>query len=595
MNYEEIECMSDRTVLPELARSLSEQERRRLLSKIQSSISLDDTTEESIYHKEMEEDEREVMLRNDMERASLFTRLRIWIKRVLSGKDPKELFLNLRLGQYKSRIHQKLPGMVSFETRSLLPKCAQQFFSLYLTVLPLVKLFRSLWSSSQKYERAIIGLIEKRVIDAKKTILDFLTMDEMEKVYAETSSKNALKNKLIDEIHAYVQGIDDSIFVELEKGIVPVYYLRDLVLFPYKEFFKLFKVTYDSEDNTPNFKTASAFVALDYFEQMYYAVYLATKIDRNKKPDKDFADFLCEPDEDDETDPCEDLGGREIDEVISEILNEATAFAGKMPFVEFIRYYHDDPYYQLIFYIPKLNLRDFYTSKLELDIIPQLDDYFPQVRKNVIDDKIDELFPNERLEPLLYYRDYSSVDYQRIGLPTFAYTRSINLMYNFIRSYYRKKIQNVIQILSQGLLRQNRLTLNRLLVHSASIEDLQDKIKAFDESLSTEEDDGKLFQRIRHSLATDAGHQRLYRSLLQQKDNEVRTLIEKGKESFLGIKKIFEEFINSTEETVKQRLNIHYYLDNTSKRLKEVLVDRAQHLEKFRSLLYEVAKIERRV
>lgn len=587
--------MSDRTVLPDLARSLSEQERRRLLSKIQNSISLNDSTEESIYHKEMEEDEREVMLKNDMERASLFIRLRLWLKRVFSGKDPKELFITLRLSQYKTKINQKTPGLVSFETRSLLPKCAEQFFSLYLSVMPLIKLFRSLWSSSKKYEHAITALIEKRVIDAKKTILDFMTLKGMEKIYAESSSKNVLKNKLIEEINGYVAGIEDSVFAELEEGIIPIYYLKDLVLFPYNEFFKLFKVTYDAEDKSPNFKSASAFVALEYLEQMYYAVYLATKIDRNKKIDKDFAERLCDADDEDETDPCEDLKGREIGEIIPEILNEVTTFARKLPFVELIRFYHEDPYYQLIFYIPKLNIRDFYRSKLELDIIPQLDDYFPQVRKNVIDDKIDELFPNERLEPLLYYRDYSSVDYKRIGLPTFAYTRSINLMYNFIRSYYRKKIQNVIQILSQGLLRQNRLTLNRLLVHSAAIEDLQDKIKSFDNSLSSDEDDGKLFQRIRHSLATDAGHQRLYRSLLQQKDNEVRSLIEKGKESFLGIKKIFEEFLTSPEETVKQRLNTHYYIDNTSKRLKKVLAERSDHIEQFRSLLYEVAKIERGV
>jgi hypothetical protein len=587
--------MSDRTVLPDLARSLSEQERRRLLSKIQNSISLNDSTEESIYHKEMEEDEREVMLKNDMERASLFIRLRLWLKRVFSGKDPKELFITLRLSQYKTKINQKTPGLVSFETRSLLPKCAEQFFSLYLSVMPLIKLFRSLWSSSKKYEHAITALIEKRVIDAKKTILNFMTLKDMEKIYAESSSKNVLKNKLIEEINGYVAGIEDSVFSELEEGIIPIYYLKDLVLFPYNELFKLFKVTYDAEDKSPNFKSASAFVALEYLEQMYYAVYLATKIDRNKKIDKDFTERLCDADDEDETDPCEDLKGREIGEIIPEILNEVTTFARKLPFVELIRFYHEDPYYQLIFYIPKLNIRDFYRSKLELDIIPQLDDYFPQVRKNVIDDKIEELFPNERLEPLLYYRDYSSVDYKRIGLPTFAYTRSINLMYNFIRSYYRKKIQNVIQILSQGLLRQNRLTLNRLLVHSAAIEDLQDKIKSFDNSLSSDEDDGKLFQRIRHSLATDAGHQRLYRSLLQQKDNEVRSLIEKGKESFLGIKKIFEEFLNSPEETVKQRLNTHYYVDNTSKRLKKVLAERSDHIEQFRSLLYEVAKIERGV
>jgi hypothetical protein len=562
--------MSDRPVLQELARTLSEQERRRLLQKIQSSITLEDDKQGNIYKKSSEDTERENLISNDLQRASFFTRIKIWFRKLFSGKDRREIFLNIKLQYYKKRIQQKAPGVVSFETRSLQPKCAQIIFRVYLKVLPLIRLFRSLWKESQKFEESIFAIIEKRIGSPKQTIEDFLSMDEMEKLYIESSSKNVLRERLIQAIEIYVQSVPDEIFESIEQQVRPVFYLKDLVLFPYNDFFRMFQVAYSKEDNKPVFKSTSAVVALDHLESMYYALYLISKIDKKEEIDRDFSEKLCErrgDEKEDEPDPCEDLKGRNIRDIMYEIINEAANISRQLPFVDIIRYYRDDPYYQLIFYIPTLNLREFYLSKLELELLPQLDEYFPRVRENVINKKIDELFPSEKMETLMYYRDYSSMEYEKIGLPTFAFTRSINIMYNFIKIYYRRKSQNIVRIISQGILRGNRLTLNKLLLHSSAIEDLQEKIKLFDNSVSTDEDDGKLFQRIRHSIATDAGHQRLYRSLLQQKDNEVKSLIEKGKESFLGIKQIFEELANSSMEAVKQTVHSQYYIDNTTKSL----------------------------
>jgi hypothetical protein len=188
-----------------------------------------------------------------------------------------------------------------------------------------------------------------------------------------------------------------------------------------------------------------------------------------------------------------------------------------------------------------------------------------------------------------------SLDYNKLGIPTFAYTKSINLLYNFIRIVYRRQIQELVQILSQGILRQNRITLNRLLVHVATLEDLETKIRALDESLSPDEEDGKLFNRIRYTLASDATHQRLYRSLINQKDNEVKSLIERGKEALLGLKKMFDEFLSSPMESFRQKLQAYHYIDGRSQTLLEVLRDRTEKIDKFQNLLYEISRIERGV
>ena len=149
--------------------------------------------------------------------------------------------------------------------------------------------------------------------------------------------------------------------------------------------------------------------------------------------------------------------------------------------------------------------------------------------------------------------------------------------------------------MGQGVLRQNRITLNRLLVHVATLEDLETKIRMLDESLSPDEEDGKLFTRIRYTLASDATHQRLYRSLINQKDNEVKSLIERSKEALLGLKKMFDEFITSPMESFKQKLQSYHYIDGRSQKLIDVLQDRADKIEKFQNLLYEISRIEKGV
>lgn len=586
--------MAESSVLPDLARTLPEKERRKLLKKLEGSININTAEEESIYKKQVEKDERELLIKNDIKRAGLFTRFRLWLRKIFSGKEAADVFVGLRLSQLKNTVQQKGNKIAGFDTRSLQPVCGEYFFKVYTTVFPLIKLYKNLWTDSKIFERAIMNIIIKNIPDNKNAVHDFISFEEMEEIYLQTSSKIELKDKFLERLEHYIQNVPTKIFHEIELGILPVYYLKDIVLFPYSDFFKLFHYVYNEKEEKPVFKTASAVVALEYLERMYYAVYLASKINKDVRLDEDFLDDLCRMNaREGEENPCDALEDKGIEGIIPDIVSAAAELGRKVPFVELIRYFREDPYYQLIFYIPKLHLSDFYLSKLKLELLPQIDDLFPKVRKTVIEKRINELFPDKRLETLRYYRDYDSLDYQKLGLPTFTHTKSVNLLYNFITRYYKIRIQQLIQILSQTLLKQNRITLNRLMLHSSAIEDLENKILAFDNSLSPEEDDGKLFQRIRHSIGSDPSHQRLYRSLLQQKDNDVKSLLEKGKESFLGIKKVFDEFLDSPVETVTQRINTHYFIDNESKTLARALKERSDKIDKFRNLLYEVNKVER--
>ncbi|MFP4563330.1 MAG: DUF5312 family protein [Spirochaetia bacterium] len=588
--------MQERSVLPDLARSLTDGERRRLLDKVRRSVTLIESTAENIYQKEMDEEERETIVRNDLNRASLILRFRLWLRRLFTGKEETEIYLNLKLKSLKRAIQQRNSELAGLDTKSIYPGFAEEVFAVYTRLFPLIPLFRHLWKSKDRFEALILDLVGNRVEEPKRELTDFLTIEEMQNIYERTGTKKSIHEQLVRELERYCESIPDDHFGNLEKGIKPVYYLKDFVLFPYQNFFKLFQFTPDEDTEEPNFRSASVRLALPYLEQLYYAVYAASKIEDPVSLDQDFAEMLCDSGEDFTGEaPCGKIESGDVDGTVRGVVREIRNFQGKVPLVEMIRYFHEDPYYQLVFYVPKLYLRDFFVSKLKLMLLPKLDEIFDDVRRQVIDKQIKELFPNTSQEPLLYYRDYMSLDYNKLGIPTFSYTKSINLLYNFIRIVYRRQIQEIIQILSQGVLRQNRITLNRLLVHIATLEDLETKIRILDESLSPDEEDGKLFTRIRYTLATDATHQRLYRSLINQKDSEVKGLIEGGKEALLGLKKMFDEFITSPMESFKQKLRSYHYIDGRSQKLIDVLQDRADKIEKFQNLLYEISRIERGV
>lgn len=583
--------MSDSVVMHELSRSLTERERKDLLNKIRKSINLDDLKEKSLYHKDMSQQERDLLISQDISRSSIFARLILWIQSIAVGKEKEEVFLNQKLKRLRSEINRRTPGITGFELRNLYPKFAEAFFGLYSKVFNLIPLFRDFWEKTEIFEKALYSLITRKIPDSKTNLTELLDQETMEAIYSKSGQKDSIRKELIRRIDSYIDSLDPSFFQEIEKIILPLYYVKEVILFPYFTFFKLFHFVPKPGDKKPLFKTASAIVALDFMEQMFYAVYTAMKIPEPIAIDPEFTNSLIHKDE--EKPENENAGVVNLTDDIPALIEEIRNFFKTIPLVELIRYFRKDPYYQLIFYIPKIDLNEFYRSTLRIRVLPQLDEIFEDVRRNVVEKKIADLFTGEKLRPFLYYREYTSSDLKKLGLPTFTFVKTLNLIYNFIAWYYHDYIQEIVQILSMGLLKHNRIPLGRLLANAATLEDIEDKIRQFDLSLSSDEEDGKLFQRLRVSMAGDPSHQRLYRNLITQKDKTAQGFIDRGLESFYGLKKIFEEILTSPTEMIKQRLTGFYYVRGKSESLNDLLSSRNAAIDKFANLLRSISRIEK--
>ena len=599
--------MSEQSVFHDLSSTLTESERSELLKKIRESLNMQEDREDNVFQKEISQEERVSLARHELQMVSPYRQLVIWIKSKFLGKKKTEVFIQYKLKQIKNAIRRKSPGLTGFETRDLSPQMAMALFQIYSHVVPVRKVFRNMWSRQEIFETVIITLLEEVIENPIRNLSNLISLEEMQEIYAKNNSLNTLKNEVLKRIQEYTSSIPRRVFSDLEKNILPLYNLKEIVLFPYHSFFDLFHFTpnINSPNQKPFFRSASALLCLDFLEKLYYSLYAVTKIDDatyletdlvftvntmfNEKIEPETADPLL----DDENDSDDNMDKENFATEIESIIRLCKQMYVKMPIAEILKYFKKDPYYKLVFYMPTLDLEAFYASVLKIRFLADVSEIYPEVRNLYIEKQIEQLFHNKNYVHFQFYRIYSSIDYDKIGLPFFNYTRSLSLLYNYIRIFYKQNMQEIVQILDRGVLAQNRISRDRLLQHAAALEDVEDRIKQFDTSLSSDNEDGKLFHRLRFTLATDIAHQKMYRTLVTQKDREVQDLLERGEAGLLGLKKLFEELVVSNAETVRIQVRSHYMISGKSANLEKTLRIWSHHIEMFLNLYAQVLRVEK--
>src|SRR3972149_9377911 len=101
--------------LEELSSNLTEEERKELLNKINKSMEGSDG--EYYVHVELEEDEKKLLIQNEIAKLSLGKKFVLWFLRLISGKDRDQVFLSIKVAEIKRSIRRTTPGLTGFETR----------------------------------------------------------------------------------------------------------------------------------------------------------------------------------------------------------------------------------------------------------------------------------------------------------------------------------------------------------------------------------------------------------------------------------------------------------------------------------------------
>ena len=263
----------------------------------------------------------------------------------------------------------------------------------------------------------------------------------------------------------------------------------------------------------------------------------------------------------------------------------------RVPFADIIRFYRRDPWIRIIGYVPKVRLRDFYTSYLTIHLLSQLDERFSQIRTGVVDRMTRELFGGTP-PTFEYYRPGVQSAPDGSTLPAMGFMRSLAVAYNFLRYLYRGRMQEMVRILSRVLPVRQRDSSSDLVVHVAGIEESLAKLEEFDRSFSPDSEEGKAFYRVRYGVEKDPTLQRSYRNLVHQRDREAQNLLSSTIEHLRGLNRVFDNIERGLSDQLRERYAAADHRVNALDGLDRLLEEYRTKLDRFDRLIRQVRATE---
>lgn len=581
-----------RDKLDELSHDLSDRERKDLLKKLGSTP--EEGVGEPVRPVELPAEERARLINQDMQKMGWLTRLRIWLEGLLTGRDPKTVFIGVKVRELKTRIRHVNAGLTGFESRDLTPRFAQLIYDVFYRVTPLLDITRAVTKDKDLQDYAFTTLIEEGWPEAKKGVEELVPLEDMERTYSQKSSVEEIRRLVVRSLGEYQKTIPRELVTTLVDRIKPLFYLERLVLFSYGSLFRYFNyvVREPLEQKHPHFDHAPAMLLLNHMERLLYGMQLAREIPEEWVPAEDLVRLylLKRP---------QPPAGEEIEKETKRIQEAATRLGAavretlaRLPLLDLIRYFRRDPYYRLQLTPPQVELLDAYARTLKTRFFDQLREKLDTVKLRAVEHRTMDFFRSPLTE-LTYYSDRPDFDFRKLGLPYFSSTRSLKLVSNYLTRVYKTYVHDVVQLANGTILATNKLIQNRLMQSDAQIEDVETRIAHFDRGLSPDQEDGKTLFSFRHNLSSDALQQRFYKTFIAEKDRQARALVEKAQTHLTEVMRVLDETVNSPTETVKSILRSNQLLRGKSQTLLALMTTRRDNLKEFLGLLEQTVAYDR--
>jgi hypothetical protein len=534
-----------------------------------------------------------------MTNAGTWDRFLMWLLTFFTGRPKPEAFLDVRLRHLKSHIRAVSPGISGFETRDLSAKFGRKLYDVFLAAQPVLGVYHALASDKAVRGAAYGWYVEQKLENAKKTVDDFVGMEEMEEIFAQTGQTEEIRKKLAMRLNEYVRSIPESFILQLEENARLHISLGRMAAFPFTSFFRYFNcVIGDTIDQKyPPFAPAPVMLTLDIMEKLLVTFALFHR----SAPDYLYAEepiayyFSLRAGTKPGAEGSEEKVGTELARLRADVLSlakEVDAFDAAIPVLDLLRYFRKDPWFQLVPKSPRLYLKSLYYTTLKTRLGVELEERLDTIKERVIARKVHELLKGQRLIEFDFYRENAEFDFRNLGLPYFSCIRSLTLTYNFVSIHFKGGMQEAAQITSGTALANNRILQSRLSVQISGLEDLEARIVLFDRGLSPDEEDGKQLGRFRFNVATDLLLQKSYRAFVVQKDREARDLVDKAREFLTAVRKIFDDIRTSTLDNTRSILKTLHQYRGRNQTLGQILNGRSEVIGTFLKLLDQLEEME---
>jgi hypothetical protein len=518
----------------DLSGSISQEEKKALLGKIQTSLNLSVKDTDSIISTVDSPEGLRHRLTKEAEHLSLLDRLLLRITGFFRSQAIHEVMSARKLALSKEMLRTRVPSFVNFGREELTPEFAKRIYDLYAEAVALKPVFDHLFQQKLTLEAGVLHLLAEEFPRAAHRLTDLVPLEEIERVYRAEQKRSALQQLLKRKLEIYLIDVPADVLERVKGRLKPIYYFKHLVSYPYAFLFDLFGHNPDKSDveKYPYFLGVSWRKAAGFLERLYYSVYLCTKVEWKEGSLNGLFQGVVER-----------LGESKVPWTL-ELVNKrmtslhqtATALANRVPWKEFLQWSFADPYYTVKFYLPKFSLKDFYQTTLEMRFLDELDELLPQVRQDILAKERSTLFSNLAIAGLDFYVEgLGSALGSQHQLRGFRYPLSLSVFWGFLNQHYLRRFVPFFQSMTRMMYQANKSLLQPLTNLSDDMVNLREKVARFDKSLHPDMDEGKEFQQLKYELASKPTSYKPFIQLIQNKDSQALELMERGIENLLAI------------------------------------------------------------
>lgn len=587
--------MKDKKTLDELARDLSPRERDELLEKIKNSFDFIATEAENLFEADDPVEEKTLAkVQAEIDHLSFWRRLLLKISSFFFGLKQEDYFIRRKLKKIQHSIESHQPSFADFTHNEATPKLADAFFDLYSHSLPLHRIIETSWKNHSFMLDALTYLLKEEMNHVKEKLDDFLSFNEMVNIYSESNDKGEIRKIVLKRMNDYLKAISQESFDSIEEAVLPFLYLKYIVLFPYKSFFSFFKVSINelSPGEYPPFQRCSLKVIVDFLERMEYAFHLLNEMDWSE--DKFEAPLRCYLMQEEQLQ--EDALEKKLDGLLRDIetLGQAkAAFEKKLSLSELIKGANQDPYYSMVYYYPRINIRNFYNAALKIRLLSEVDGKISVIKREVVRRSVGSIFENYQLTEMIHYRPNRPNENLPQAMPAFQHTESVKLMYNFCTWYFNQKVQPIINYVGNQILSRNQLMQNKLIQSAGDVQETANRFKQLDRSLAPESDSGKNYNVLRYSASSSRVQMQQYRTIIIQTDQEALDVIKKGMEVLERLQRFLKSILASPQESVQVQLRSIQRRLNQNQTMADILKNLVEDIRHFRNMVNQVVDMEK--
>ena len=543
------------SVFEELSQNLSADERNKLLERIHVSLNLKGSNKSAVVYKKEDKTDRSNRIRNDIFRSGAFTQFQLWVGSLFTSRSIEERFVRIKTNYLIKKIQKTDSNLIEADGEYIGSFLARRVDVLRMHSEKLKPFFQQIWSDDYHVAELAAHIAETYIPDPKTDLFDFVEKEKLQNEFVQHMSTNYSTTTVLRALEDYISSVHPQVFEAVAADLSPLYYLKAAIQFPYDELLTYFK-------GKEGFHGARFQTIRSLLEQLYYATYLATRWSGNQS----------------RVSPIIVKNSSDIAQQMQAFSIAVTRFFMEVPLAELIKVGTLDPYYRFMVYVPRLDIKRFLLAYIKLSLMQQYEQIIPEIRMGTIRKKIDEILIPGWNNSLINLMEYQSPPDADPGNSVIHRVYTLGLYTYYVESIFSKTHEELAVVISRVQARRIRQTSNDMLMVLSHIDDIADRIKRMNQSLSADSSEGEALRRMRLLLHRDTVAQRQYRTQINQIDKLAHELSVRAVETLKALKDQFA--LHSKESGQLQR---HF---------KQKVHDQIVWLERFIQLLQLVSIVE---